>query len=137
MSWRKASAPGRICTGAKNHAWAHELIIPRNGEGKDMAGLFSPLTTPKLALKNRIVMPPMANNLAEEGEVNERLVAHYCRRAEAEVGLIIVEHSFVLQGRCSGKGSRQEEIKRVPAAASSDWRIRKGGFYARLDLRFL
>jgi 2,4-dienoyl-CoA reductase-like NADH-dependent reductase (Old Yellow Enzyme family) len=46
----------------------------------------------------------MANNLAEEGEVNERLVAHYCRRAEAEVGLIIVEHSFVLpSGRASKK----------------------------------
>lgn len=69
-----------------------------------MVNLFTPLETPKLALKNRVVMPPMAHNLAEDGAINDTLIAHYSRRAEAEVGLIIVEHSYVLpSGRASKK----------------------------------
>ncbi|MEW6275595.1 MAG: hypothetical protein AB1556_10880, partial [Bacillota bacterium] len=43
-------------------------------------------------------------NLAEDGAINDTLIAHYSRRAEAEVGLIIVEHSYVLpSGRASKK----------------------------------
>ncbi|MDI6710059.1 MAG: NADH:flavin oxidoreductase [Thermoanaerobacterales bacterium] len=71
-----------------------------------MPNLFSALETPKLSLKNRIVMPPMANNLcAENGAVNDILIAHYQRRAEAEVALLIVEHSYVLP---SGRAGRKQ-----------------------------
>lgn len=60
-----------------------------------MAYLFDPLIVGRLSLKNRIVMPPMANNLAGmKGEVTEALMTHYSRRA-AGVGLVIVEHSYV------------------------------------------
>ncbi len=46
--------------------------------------------------RNRVVMPPMANNRAtDRGEVTEFLIDHYRRRAEARVGTIIVEHSYV------------------------------------------
>ena len=58
-----------------------------------VAKLFDPLVIGILTLKNRIVMPPMANDLADtEGRVTDRLIAHYTRRAR--VGLVIVEHSY-------------------------------------------
>jgi len=67
-----------------------------------MAKLFEPLRVGNLTLKNRIVMPPMANDLADaQGRVTDQLIAHYARRA-AGVGLVIVEHSyFTLEGKAS------------------------------------
>lgn len=77
------------------------------------AHLFSPIKIRDLTLKNRIVMPPMALDIAaEEGEVTPRLVEHYTSRARghrgfklngtgalgstwAGVGLVIVEHAYV------------------------------------------
>ena len=69
-----------------------------------MAKLFDPLVIGDLTLKNRIVMPPMANDLADaRGRVTDPLVEHYSRRA-AGVGLVIVEHSyFSLEGKASLK----------------------------------
>lgn len=79
-----------------------------------MINLFSPLETDKIKLKNRIVMPPMANNLCDEsGEVNDGHISHYSRRAGAEIGLIIVEHSYVTPpGRASKKqlGIHQDSL---------------------------
>ena len=60
-----------------------------------MEKLFSPLQVKNLELANRIVFPPMANNLAaDDGKVTQRLFEHYAARAD-QVGLIIVEHSYV------------------------------------------
>lgn len=57
--------------------------------------LLRPLSLKGLELKNRIVMPPMANNRATPaGDVTEALIEHYTARAPA-VGLVIVEHSYV------------------------------------------
>lgn len=62
----------------------------------NMEGLFAPLDYRGLRLRNRIVMPPMANNMATEaGEVTREMIQHYKKRAKAEVGLVIVEHSYV------------------------------------------
>jgi 2,4-dienoyl-CoA reductase-like NADH-dependent reductase (Old Yellow Enzyme family) len=67
--------------------------------------LFDPLIVGRLSLKNRIVMAPMANDLATtRGEVTEDLVAHNTRRA-AGVGLVIVEHSYI--GKDGKLSSRQ------------------------------
>ncbi|MBP1713217.1 MAG: NemA3 [Deltaproteobacteria bacterium] len=58
--------------------------------------LFTPWRIGKLELKNRIVMPPMATNFADpEGNVNERHIAYYRRRAGGGVGLIIFEHTGI------------------------------------------
>lgn len=63
----------------------------------NLPNLLSSLEVKGLVLKNRIVMPPMANNMAtEEGEITPRLVEHYLARAKAEVGLLIVEHAYVV-----------------------------------------
>ena len=67
-----------------------------------MTKLFDSLIVGKVVLKNRIVMPPMANGLADtEGRATDSLIAHYVRRASG-VGLVIVEHSyFTSEGKAS------------------------------------
>ncbi|MCJ7456042.1 NADH:flavin oxidoreductase [Candidatus Bathyarchaeota archaeon] len=69
-----------------------------------MPKLLDPLTVGGLSMKNRIVMPPMANDLATtKGEVTQPLTAHYTRRA-AGVGLVIVEHSYIAKdGKLSSR----------------------------------
>ena len=76
-----------------------------------MDALFSSLKIKNLVMRNRLVMPPMALDIAtEQGEVTHTLMEHYLRRARpypeidrkkyrgadrAGLGLIIVEHSYV------------------------------------------
>lgn len=61
-----------------------------------MTGLFSPLTVRNVTLRNRIVLPPMANNMSDDtGAVTGAHIAHYVRRAEAGAGMVIVEHAYV------------------------------------------
>lgn len=63
-----------------------------------MTGLFSPLQVKKFTLRNRIVLPPMANNMSDgSGAVTDRHIQHYVRRAQAGVGMVIVEHAYVQQ----------------------------------------
>lgn len=58
--------------------------------------VFESIRVGTLELKNRIVMPPMATNFGNpDGEVSERLVKYYERRAEGGVGLIIVEATAI------------------------------------------
>ena len=60
-----------------------------------MANLLDPLVVKGLRLKNRLVMPPMGTDLAtNKGEVTEKHLAYYKPRAR-EMGLVIVEHSYV------------------------------------------
>lgn len=58
---------------------------------------FSPLSlNHKIKLLNRVVVPPMASETAtEEGFVTKKTTAHYARLAEAKVGLVFIEYSFV------------------------------------------
>ena len=66
-----------------------------------MSHLLSPLSVRNTHLKNRIVMPPMASNSGTlEGMATEATFEYYQERAEQGVGLIIVEHTYVLE---SGK----------------------------------
>ncbi|HHY95526.1 MAG TPA: NADH:flavin oxidoreductase [Firmicutes bacterium] len=59
--------------------------------------LLSPLEVKGvIRLRNRIVMPPMASDVAsEEGEPTKRHFDHYLPRARSGVALVIVEHSYV------------------------------------------
>jgi 2,4-dienoyl-CoA reductase (NADPH2) len=52
--------------------------------------LMSPIEVGTLTLKNRIVMPAMHLGYTPTGEVTDRLVKFYERRAEGGVGLIVV-----------------------------------------------
>lgn len=57
--------------------------------------LFTPFTSSKLDLKNRLVMAPMTRNQSPDGIPGENVAEYYKRRAEGEVGLIITEGTTV------------------------------------------
>ena len=61
-----------------------------------LPNLFSSLQVRGLSLKNRLVMPAMANRLGSyHCRVTDRLRAYYAERARGGVGLIILQFSFV------------------------------------------
>jgi NADPH2 dehydrogenase len=71
-----------------------------------MSDLFSPTNIRGLELKNRIVMPPMASYTGtEEGYITPETSEYYRARAAGGVGLIIVEHTYVLS---SGRRHRRQ-----------------------------
>ncbi len=71
-----------------------------------MSHLFSPINIRGLKLTNRIVMPPMASYTGtEEGYVTPETSEYYHARAAGGVGLIIVEHTYVLP---SGRRHRRQ-----------------------------
>ncbi len=57
--------------------------------------LFQPFISPKLNLKNRIVMAPMTRNMAPDGVPGAANADYYARRAAGEVGLILSEGTVV------------------------------------------
>ncbi|MDR3270115.1 MAG: NAD(P)/FAD-dependent oxidoreductase [Peptococcaceae bacterium] len=58
--------------------------------------LFEPLHLKNLALKNRLVVPPMETNLGGlGGEVTPELIAYWEARAKGGFGLLILENSSV------------------------------------------
>lgn len=67
-----------------------------------MPSITEPLNIKGYTLKNRIVLPPMQMEYATDGgEVTERLLDHYFKRAR-NIGMCIVEHSYIsVQGRLS------------------------------------
>ncbi len=70
------------------------------------ASLFSPGKIGMLETKNRVVMPPMVRNYADErGLVTPKYLAHVERVARGGVGTIILEASFI---RSDGKGFSHE-----------------------------
>ncbi len=58
--------------------------------------IFKPIKIKAMELKNRIVMSPMATNLAGEyGEVTDDLIRYYQERAKGGVGLVIIENTNI------------------------------------------
>lgn len=101
-----------------------------------MPSLHDPLITDKIELKNRIVMPPMANDLSSpEGEVTDRHIEHYKARAQADVGLIIVEHSYIVpEGKMSVNqlGIHTDEL--IPGLTRLPKSIREAGAKSAIQL---
>ena len=89
-----------------------------------MANLLTRLKVKDMELKNRIVLPPLASEKAtEKGDVTDELIEHYVKYAKAEVGLIIVEHSYISpEGQASKKqlsvarNSKVEGLKKLADA---------------------
>lgn len=75
-------------------------------EYKKFPYLFSEGNIGNITCRNRIVMPAMETNFAEEtGEVNDRVVSYYERRAKGGVGLIIIEGACIAK---EGKGFKND-----------------------------
>jgi NADPH2 dehydrogenase len=72
-----------------------------------MAYLLNPLHSDLLSLPNRLVMPPMATAKSEsDGKVSPAMLEFYREKsAGGQLGLVIVEHSFVHQ---TGKASTNQ-----------------------------
>ncbi len=79
--------------------------------------LFSPYRIGNVALKNRIVMPPMATNFAgEDGSINDRHIAYYVKRIQGGVGYITFEHTGVLkQGRAFPNMALIDSDRNIPS----------------------
>ncbi|MDN2583322.1 NADH:flavin oxidoreductase [Aquibium sp. ELW1220] len=59
------------------------------------AGLFRPVRLGSLELRNRIAMAPMSRYLCPDDVPHQGVVDYYRRRAEADVGLIITEGTYI------------------------------------------
>jgi 2,4-dienoyl-CoA reductase-like NADH-dependent reductase (Old Yellow Enzyme family) len=101
-----------------------------------MPSLSDPLTGGKLELKNRIVMPPMANDFSDgSGAVNERHLEHYRARAEADVGLMVIEHSYINpHGKMTEKQLGIHDDSLVPGLGELADTIRKAGSKSAIQI---
>lgn len=69
-----------------------------------MTHLIEPLTSGKLTLKNRLVMPPMATSKSnKDGSVSKEILDYYDEKTQGGyIGLIVIEHSYITkQGKAS------------------------------------
>jgi len=58
--------------------------------------LFSSIRVGSLTLKNRIIFPPVSTNLAEvSGQVGDRFIYHYARRAKGGAAVVTVENACI------------------------------------------
>lgn len=64
-------------------------------QNASLAALLSPFESPKLQLKNRVLMAPMTRQFSPDGVPGQNVVDYYRRRAEGDVGLIITEGTTV------------------------------------------
>lgn len=69
-----------------------------------MVSLLEPLDVKGYTFRNRIVMPPMASELAaRDGGVTEALVSHYATRS-LHTAMTVVEHAYVsVEGKSSAR----------------------------------
>ena len=58
----------------------------------------------QLTLENRVVLPPMASQTADEnGFVTEKTLEHYARLCQSQTSLVMAEYSFIHLGGRSEK----------------------------------
>jgi 2,4-dienoyl-CoA reductase-like NADH-dependent reductase (Old Yellow Enzyme family) len=66
--------------------------------------VFIPIQIGSLTLPNRLVMAPMVTNFAtEKGEVTQKLIDYYVKRANGGVGLVVSESNYISPDGRGGK----------------------------------
>jgi len=99
--------------------------------------LFRPAAIGSLTVRNRVVMAPMATNLASaSGEATESLIAYYAERARGGAGLIIVENATI-EPRCGGNGAvqlRLSQQRTQPSFFRLAEAIHEGGAKAAIQI---
>lgn len=97
--------------------------------------LSTPIEIRGFKIRNRIVLPPMATELAtEKGEVTDEMMKHYDERSKAP-GIVIVEHTYVmLNGKASLKqlGIYSDEL--ISGLSRLAETIKKNGAVALIQL---
>ena len=88
--------------------------------------LFEPITINRLDVKNRIYLPAMHLNMANNFEVTDQLVAFYERRAKGGAGMITVGFATVdeMSGNTLNIGAHKDDfipgLKRLAAAINDN-----------------
>ncbi len=88
--------------------------------------LFEPITINQLELKNRIYMPAMHMNMADNFMVTDRLIDFYAERARGGAGMIVVGYATVdeLSGNFFNIGAHKDEhipgLTRLAAAINDN-----------------
>jgi 2,4-dienoyl-CoA reductase (NADPH2) len=96
--------------------------------------LFQPIQINRMTVKNRIYMPAMHMNMAQNFEVTDRLVDFYAERARGGAGMIAVGYATVdeFSGNVTNIGAHKDEfiagLRRLAAA------IREGGARAVVQI---
>lgn len=105
-------------------------------EVSPVPGLFSPIEIKGKRIRNRVVLPPMATGLADdEGGVTDALIVHYRARAQAGIGLVIVEHSFVTpKGRLSKRQLGIYDDRLIPGLRALSQAIKAEGAFAAIQI---
>lgn len=101
-----------------------------------MIGLFSPLTVKNLTLANRIVLPPMANNMSDDsGAVMKSHIQHYVRRAKTGIAMVIVEHAYICrEGRVNSKQLGIHHDSLIPGLSELALAIKASGAVAGIQI---
>lgn len=90
--------------------------------------LFEPIKIGDICVKNRIAMAAMGTNFGDSsGDVKQRAIDYYCKRAEGGCGLIITEAVYVHPSGAHRKGaiaidndSRLDGLKKLTEAVHSN-----------------
>ena len=99
--------------------------------------LFQPFQLGPMSLRNRLVLPPMGTNAAdEEGYVTPRVLDYYEERARGGVGLIVVEGVCIDQSH--GKAVEHplgiDDDRYIPGLRNLADAIHRGGAKAAIQL---
>jgi 2,4-dienoyl-CoA reductase (NADPH2) len=96
--------------------------------------LFNPITIGGLEIKNRIYLPAMHMNMAEDYVVTEKLVEFYAERARGGVGMISVGYATVdeLSGSTMNIGAHKDEF--IPGLKQLADTIKENGARSAVQL---
>jgi len=96
--------------------------------------LFEPVRIRDLEVKNRIYMPAMHMNMAQDYQVTDTLVEFYAERARGGAGIITVGYATVdeLSGNTMNIGAHQDDF--VPGLARLARAIQENGARASVQL---
>ena len=86
-----------------------------------------------LALKNRIVMPPMVTHLTRRGQVTDELVAYYEKRGSGGASLIVVEAAYFSRKLEVGRLSIQDD-KSLPGLKRLAESVQQAGAKVALEI---
>jgi 2,4-dienoyl-CoA reductase (NADPH2) len=96
--------------------------------------LFQPIAIGKLEIKNRIYMPAMHMNMAQDYQVTDTLVDFYAERARGGAGIITVGYATVdeLSGNPMNIGAHRDDF--IPGLSRLAEAIRENGARASVQL---
>lgn len=100
-----------------------------------MTSLFTPLTVRSITLRNRIVVSPMCQYMAQDGILNDWHQSHYAMLARGGSGLVIMEATAVSpEGRITPGDAGLWDDAQVSGFAQVASAIKKGGAVPGIQL---